>query len=142
MSPSSPSVSFVILATPSLVQLLSCVVLKSQSGEHDAIEVVLAIPHRKGRLPVKLMASDFAEQRAPAWRCSDGALEQIAVAQEHSDIPKLWEQILGNGLLVSEFKESIDSNSSENPHLDLFPVGHWILDKQGSTGWVLEESVF
>lgn len=141
----SPSISSVILAPPSLVQLLSCVIFKSASGENSAVEVVLAIPHRQGRLPVKLMASDFAEQRAPAWRCSDGALEQIAVAQDHPDISKLWEQISGDGLLVSEFRESrefTDSSSSENPHLELFPVGHWILDQQGSAGWLPEESVF
>lgn len=114
------------------VTVLPSVVLFSPQHAAARMEVMLAIVHRAGRLPVTLVrqtTSDFAQL---AWHCADGIVEQVGISHHHPDAATVWGEISGPGLLVAEFK---DTFSSEESLLDMMPVGHWILDSEGSSGW-------
>lgn len=113
------------------VQILPCVVFQTPISKSDRVETMLALAHRNGRLPVSLF--DQHTNFSLTWQCSDGLIEQIAIAPEHPDTKILWKEIRDQGLLVSEYS---DADTIESSLSDMTPVVCWILKTQGSSGLI------
>jgi hypothetical protein len=118
------------------VRPLPCILLRIDNGssltetDTGAIDPLLmaCIPHRKNRLPVRPQ-SDMGLR----WRCADGQLEELSIGRDHADWIAVWKEINGPGLLVCEMPDG-----SELSIPQIGPVGHWILTRSGSSGWLPE----
>lgn len=124
------------------VDLLPCAVVKVPHP--DGHEIVLMIPHRRGRLPVQLIrgienvpvqghknTTASSKSEAILWQCADGRIEQVWLPIGHADLNALIGEINGHGLLVAEILDGPSQSRSQ-----AVPVGHWVLKKHGSFGWL------
>ena len=99
---------------------IACVVM--QAGP----EVALALEHRLGRAPVRLLGTDPL-----AWRCADGQVEHIAFAgsQALKDHERVVSEIAGRGLLIAEIPEGANL---EQAGLEGCEPSWWLLDANGT----------
>jgi hypothetical protein len=117
------------------VHPLPCVLLRVPDESSDADLLMACIPHRKDRLPVERDA-----RAGLRWRCADGRLEELAIGRDSPDWVAVWNEIEGQGLLVCEMPDGLNSRPAHlDPGPSVFqPVGHWVLNKGGSSGWLTD----
>lgn len=94
-------------------EIIDCAVVRAGSC------VLLAIDARPGRLPAQLHSA----HPHISWRCADGRIEVVDLGAHEQDRERLWQEIMGDGLIVAELG---DASSS------LDDATHWVLQTPGA----------